>query len=123
MKETMDFIRTGGADLSVLPDSVRAADVDEALNLPEQYDFHASMDMSELNGNEKYYYMSESPSTKAERPGQIKTGDLMLYGSDCIVLFYDMFSTPYTYTPVGYVENPDGLAQALSEEFRICMAH
>lgn len=71
------------------------------------------MEMSELNGNEKYYYMPESLPTRAERPGRIKTGDLMLFGSDCIVLFYESFSTSYSYTPVGYVEDPDSLAEAL----------
>ena len=72
-----------------------------------------TMEMSELNGNEKYYYMPESLPTRAERPGRIKTGDLMLFGSDCIVLFYESFSTSYSYTPVGYVEDPDSLAEAL----------
>ena len=72
-----------------------------------------TMEMSELNGNEKYYYMPESLPTRAERPGRIKTGDLMLFGSDCIVLFYESFSASYSYTPVGYVEDPDSLAEAL----------
>ena len=72
-----------------------------------------TIEMSELNGNEKYYYMPESLPTRAERPGRIKTGDLMLFGSDCIVLFYESFSTSYSYTPVGYVEDPYSLAEAL----------
>lgn len=72
-----------------------------------------TIDMSELNGNEKYYYMPEELPADAERPGRIKTGDLMLFGSDCLVLFYDTFSTSYSYTRIGYVEDPDGLAQVL----------
>lgn len=72
-----------------------------------------TIDMSELNGNEKYYYMPEGLPADAERPGRIKTGDLMLFGSDCLVLFYDTFSTPYSYTRIGYVEDPDCLAQVL----------
>lgn len=69
--------------------------------------------MRELNGNEKYYYLSDSLPTDASVPASIRTGDLMLYGSDCLVLFYESFSTSYRYTPLGYVENPEGLAGAL----------
>lgn len=69
--------------------------------------------MHELNGNEKYCYMNESLSTSSQRVGQIRTGDLMLYGSDCLVLFYESFQTPYSYTTLGRVENAEGLAAVL----------
>lgn len=69
--------------------------------------------MHELNGNEKYYYMNESLPVASQRVGQIRTGDLLLYGSDCLVLFYESFQTPYSYTPLGRVENTEGLAAAL----------
>jgi len=72
-----------------------------------------TLDMSELNGNEKYYYFDGSLPTDSENVGYINTGDIMLYGSDCLVLFYDSFSTPYSYTRLGYVNDPDGLADAL----------
>lgn len=69
--------------------------------------------MDELNGNEKYYYMDESLPTDPLRPGQIHAGDLMLYGSDCLVLFYENFPSSYSYTRLGTVDNPAGLASAL----------
>lgn len=72
-----------------------------------------TLNMSELNGNEKYYYLSETLPTNSSIPSGIKTGDLMLYGNNCLVLFYDSFSTSYSYTPIGYVDNTDGLAAAL----------
>lgn len=72
-----------------------------------------TLDMRELNGNEKYHYFSESLPANPTRPGSIHTGDIMLYGSDCLVVFYEGFSTSYSYTPIGYVENPEGLAQAV----------
>jgi hypothetical protein len=37
----------------------------------------------------------------------------MLWGSTTLVLFYKTFSSPYGYTKLGKVENPNGLAQAL----------
>ena len=72
-----------------------------------------TVNMSELNGNEKYYYMRDSLIVRAETPGQIQAGDLMLFGSDCLVLFYETFSTSYSYTPLGRIEDPSGLAEAV----------
>lgn len=72
-----------------------------------------SITMSELNGNEKYYYFSENFPTQTERVSKIHAGDLKLYGSSCLVLFYESFSTSYSYTSLGYVENPGGLAEVL----------
>lgn len=72
-----------------------------------------TISMSELHGNEKYYYFNESLPTNSERMGNINTGDLMLYGSDCLVLFYKSFSTSYSYTRLGHIDNPQGLADAV----------
>lgn len=72
-----------------------------------------TLDMNELNGNEKYYYLSDSLPANSGVPAGINTGDLMLYGSDCLVLFYKSFSTSYSYTPLGRVDDPEGLAQTL----------
>lgn len=69
--------------------------------------------MSEMNGNEKYHYLSENLPTDSYRPGTIQTGDLMLYGSSCVVLFYETFSSGYSYTRLGQIDNPKGLAAAL----------
>lgn len=72
-----------------------------------------TISMGELNGNEKYYYMSDSLPTNFKRPGNIHAGDLMLYGSDCLVLFYESLSSGYSYTKLGSVDNPSGLVTAL----------
>ena len=72
-----------------------------------------TISMSELNENEKYYYLPESLPTNSRRPGNIHAGDLMLYGSDCLVLFYESFSSGYSYTRLGTVDDPNGLAAAL----------
>ena len=69
--------------------------------------------MNELNGNEKYHYLSSSLPTAAYRPGTIHSGDLMLYGNNCVVLFYETFNTSYSYTRLGAIDNPSGLAEAL----------
>lgn len=72
-----------------------------------------TINMTELNRNEKYFDLSDNLPTNASNPGTIQTGDLMLYGSNTLVLFYKTFSTSYNYTRLGSIENSSGLAAAL----------
>lgn len=69
--------------------------------------------MQELNGNEKYNYLPFALPTSNESVGNIKTGDIMLWGDNCLVLFYENFSTSYSYTKIGYIENPTDFSEAL----------
>lgn len=74
-----------------------------------------TLTMSELSRVEKYYYFPTGTTlpTNASSPGMIQNGDLMLYGNNCLVLFYSTFSTSYSYTPLGKLDNPAALAAAL----------
>ena len=72
-----------------------------------------TIQMTELNGNEKYYDLSKSLPTNAANPGSIKNGDLMLYGSKTLVLFYKTFPTSYSYTKLGSIDDTAGLQKAL----------
>lgn len=72
-----------------------------------------TLDMNELHGNEKYFNLESSLPTESTNVGKINSGDIMLYGNNCIVLFYDSFSTAYSYTKIGYIENPTDLAEAV----------
>lgn len=72
-----------------------------------------SVTMDELNGNEKFHYLAEPLPTEADRPGDIHPGELMLYGTDCLVLFYEGLSSSYSYTSLGRVGDASGLADAL----------
>ncbi len=77
-----------------------------------------TVSMSELNGNEKLYNFPASPNagplpTNASNPGTINAGELMLYGSTTLVLFYKTFPTVYSYTKLGQIDNPAGLERAL----------
>lgn len=72
-----------------------------------------TINMSELNGNEKMYYFSTTLPTNASSGGNIKVGDLMLYGNNCLVLFYEGFNTSYRYTRLGRIDNTSGLVAAL----------
>ena len=68
-----------------------------------------NISMSELNGNEKYYYLDNSLPSNATKVDRINAGDIMLYGSDCLVLFYDTFNTSYSYTRIGALDDPSNL--------------
>ena len=72
-----------------------------------------TLGMSELNGNEKYYYLDNTLPSDPSRPSGIKAGDLMLYGNSCLVLFYESFNTSYSYTALGKIDDPSGLADAV----------
>lgn len=65
--------------------------------------------MSELNGNEKYVYMDESFPTNSSNPKHINAGDIMLYGDNCLVIFYKSFDTNYSYTKIGHISNLEDL--------------
>ena len=72
-----------------------------------------TVNMQDLNNNEKYCYLSDSLVTNTFYPEQIHTGDLMLYNSNCLVLFYENFSTSYGYTAIGKINDVTGLKQAV----------
>ena len=74
-----------------------------------------TLDMTDLNGNEKKFDLPQALPAKASRPGTIRNGDLMLYGANTVVLFYLSFESPYAYTRLGRVTNPSGLAEALGK--------
>ncbi|WP_404410186.1 cyclophilin [Exiguobacterium aurantiacum] len=64
-----------------------------------------TLSMQDLHQNEKYFYFNEPFPTNPERVGSIRAGDVMLYGDDCLVLFYKDVETSYAYTRIGRVED------------------
>lgn len=72
-----------------------------------------TINMTELNGNEKYFDLPMTLPANAVTGNNINVGDLSLYGNKVLVLFYKSFHTSYSYTKLGYVDNPEALAEAL----------
>jgi hypothetical protein len=72
-----------------------------------------SVTMTELNGNEKLFRLPDTMPARASTPASIQTGDLMLYGSSTLVLFYKSFPTTYSYTTIGRIDDPAGLEAAV----------
>ena len=69
--------------------------------------------MQELNGNEKYYRLGKNLPSNDSRVGNIHAGDLMLWSSNTVVLFYKNFSSGYSYTRLGKILNPANLSDAV----------
>lgn len=105
---TMINIKIGNTDFSAV-----FYNNDTTKELVKQ--FPATYTMSELHGNEKYYYMSTSFPTNSECPSTINKGDIMLYGNNCVVVFYDTFPNSYSYTKLGYIEDTTGLEEAVGK--------
>ena len=72
-----------------------------------------TLSMTELNGNEKYKYLDTTLPTNASCPGTIHAGDILLYGNNCVVVFYKTFNTSYSYTKIGKITDTTGLEAAV----------
>ena len=59
--------------------------------------------------NEKYVYLDNSLPTNSSNPKRINAGDVMLYGNNCLVIFYKSFDTSYSYTKIGHINNLENL--------------
>lgn len=74
------------------------------------------LDMTDLHNNEKYATLEQPLPTQEYSPGTIQTGDLLLYGSDTLVIFYKTLTSSYSYSRLGHIDNSTGLAEALGRK-------
>ena len=63
------------------------------------------LNMNELNGNEKYVYLDRKLPVNPSNINKINAGDVMIYGNDCLVIFYKSFISSYSYTKIGHIDN------------------
>ena len=75
-----------------------------------------TLEMSDLNNNEKYCYLDFTLPTDSKSVKNIKKGDVMLFGNSCLVIFYKSFTTSYSYTKIGYIENPADIETVLGKK-------
>jgi hypothetical protein len=69
--------------------------------------------MEELNGNEKHGNINGKLPLHVYDPRIIKNGDLMIWSTNTLVLFYKSFSTRYSYTKLGQITDTTGLEAAV----------
>ena len=99
-------IKTGGQTFAAILENNETAKAFAAL-LPME------LSMTELNGTEKYHYLMSGLPCATEPIRHISAGDIMLFGDNCVVLFYRSFDTPYTYTRIGRIIDTEWLAAKL----------
>ena len=75
-----------------------------------------TLEMSDLNNNEKYCYLDFTLPTASTSVKNITKGDVMLFGNSCLVIFYKSFTTSYSYTKIGHIENPADIETALGKK-------
>lgn len=75
-----------------------------------------TLTMSDLNNNEKYCYLDFTLPADSKSVKNIKKGDVMLFGNNCLVIFYKSFTTSYSYTKIGHIENPADIETALGRK-------
>lgn len=118
--EIIDFVNRSKIEMNTLNKDVDKMNInidgkDYTLNLDDNvtakklYDlapFEVVMD--ELNGNEKYIYLASTFPINPYKPEHIEKGDVMLFDTSCLVIFYKSFNTTFTYTKIGHIDNlPD----------------
>ena len=72
-----------------------------------------TLDMRDLNDNEKVIELSKKLPGDVSNPGKIREGELMIWSSRSLVLFYKTFPTSYSYSRLGRIENTAGLIDAV----------
>jgi hypothetical protein len=72
-----------------------------------------TLEMEELNGNEKKFDLSKDLPTEVANPKTIESGDLMIWQKNTLVLFYKSFPTSYSYTKLGKIDDPSCLEAAV----------
>jgi len=113
-KKTMELkISVGGRTFS-------AAMSDNATSRAFAKTLPLTLEMTELNGNEKYHNPkkeSEKLPVQGAKSGTISAGDLMVWDANVrsLVLFYKTFESPYRYVRIAKINNAEGLQEALGK--------
>lgn len=75
-----------------------------------------TLDMADLNSNEKHIELSKALRTNNYQPKTVQNGDIVLWGSRTLVVFYKTFNTSYSYTRLGHIEDADDLPRELGQD-------
>ncbi len=71
------------------------------------------LEMQDHLNNEKFAELPKTLSRQDQAVGRIEAGDIMLWGGDTLVVFYESFHSSYRYTKLGKIQNADKLKNAV----------
>ncbi|WP_373817874.1 cyclophilin-like fold protein [Glaesserella sp.] len=71
------------------------------------------LEMQDHLNNEKFAELPKSLSRQDQAVGRIEAGDIMLWGGDTLVVFYESFHSSYRYTRLGKIKNTAQLKNAV----------
>lgn len=105
------LVRINGKEFSAALFPVRASE-----ELAEK--FPLKLNMRDFNRNEKYCDLPYHGLTLEKTvPSAIRSGDIMLYGTNTLVIFYEnIVSNRYAYTPIGRIENSSELYPVMKDD-------
>ncbi len=72
-----------------------------------------TLEMQDHLNNEKFAELPKTLSRQDQAVGRIEAGDIMLWGGDTLVVFYESFHSSYRYTKLGKIQNADKLKNAV----------
>ncbi|ORX49605.1 hypothetical protein BCR36DRAFT_583691 [Piromyces finnis] len=75
--------------------------------------FPLSMNMVDLNGTEKYHTLKESLPVRIQPVDKVRYGDILLFQSRYLAVFYDTFDPVKQYSIIGKIDNPELLREAV----------
>ncbi|ORX78323.1 hypothetical protein BCR32DRAFT_328588 [Anaeromyces robustus] len=75
--------------------------------------FPLTMKMVDLNGNEKYHTLETPLPVRIQPVDKVRLGDILLFQSRYLAVFYDTFDPVKKYSIVGKIDNPEKLREAV----------
>lgn len=72
-----------------------------------------TLSMDDHLRNEKHAQLPKPLPTDSHTPHQIQAGDVMLWGNDTLVIFYESFTSSYSYTRIGKIQDVSQLKSAV----------
>ena len=72
-----------------------------------------TLEMQDHLSNEKFAELPKALSRNDQTVGRIEAGDIMLWGGNTLVVFYESFQSSYRYTKLGKIKNTAQLKNAV----------
>lgn len=72
-----------------------------------------TLEMQDHLSNEKFAELPKDLSRNDQAVGRIEAGDIMLWGGNTLVVFYESFQSSYRYTKLGKIKNTAQLKNAV----------